>query len=46
MSLGDELNQQLQGEPLAQISRQLGVPQAQVANAAPVASPLLRGRKR
>ena len=43
MSLGDELNQYLQGEPLAQISQQLGVPQAQVANAAQAALPLLLG---
>jgi hypothetical protein len=43
MSLSDELIQHLQGEPLAQISQQLGVPQAQVANAAQAALPLLLG---
>ena len=43
MSLTDELNQHLQGEPLARISEQLGVPQAQVANAAQAALPLLLG---
>jgi hypothetical protein len=43
MSLSDELNQHLQGEPLARISEQLGVPQAQVANAAQAALPLLLG---
>ncbi|HWI24547.1 MAG TPA: DUF937 domain-containing protein [Lysobacter sp.] len=43
MSLSDELIRHLQGEPLAQISQQLGVPQAQVANAAQAALPLLLG---
>lgn len=43
MSLSDELIQHLQGEPLTQISQQLGVPQAQVANAAQAALPLLLG---
>ena len=43
MSLSDELIRHLQGEPLAQISQQLGVPQAQVANAAQTALALLLG---
>jgi hypothetical protein len=43
MSLSDELIHHLQGEPLAQISQQLGVPQAQVADAAQAALPLLLG---
>jgi hypothetical protein len=43
MSLSDELIQHLQGEPLAQISQRLGVPQSQAADAAQAALPLLLG---
>ena len=43
MSLSDELIQHLQGEPFARISQQLGVPQAEAANAAQAALPLLLG---
>jgi len=43
MSLSDELIQHLRGEPFARISQQLGVPQAEAANAAQAALPLLLG---
>jgi hypothetical protein len=43
MALSDELIQHLQGAPLAQISQQLGVPQARAADATQAALPLLLG---
>ena len=42
-TLTDDLFSQLQGQPLAQISQQLGVPESQTASAVSAALPLLLG---